>query len=144
MRDYRFDVARVVCMTYVIFVHLYDYVYNVKVGTAIVEIPSLAIIVDACLGLFTFISGYLLGSKYIFVKQSDNIWEFYKKRILRIFPLFILSAVVLWLIGINGTRQTLNGLLCISPFVTPRPKTLWYIPVILLCYAVTPIILVIH
>lgn len=48
--------------------------------------------------------------------------------------------MVLWLIGVNGTRQTLNGLLCISPFVTPRPKTLWYIPVILLSYAVTPII----
>lgn len=141
MRDYRFDVARATCMIYVIIVHLYDYVYDVKVGTAIVDIPVLAIIVDACLGLFTFSSGYLLGSKYKFGKQSDvNVGVFYKKRILRIIPLFVLSAVVLWLIDINGTRQTLNGLLCISPFVTPRPKTLWYIPVILLCYAITPII----
>lgn len=141
MRDYRFDVARATCMIYVIFVHLYDYVYDVKVGTAIVDVPALATIVDACLGLFTFSSGYLLGSKYIFGNQSHvNVWDFYKKRILRIIPLFILSAFVLWLIGINGTRQTLNGLLCISPFVTPRPKTLWYIPVILFCYAITPII----
>lgn len=141
MRDYRFDVARATCMIYVIFVHLYDYVYDVKVGTAFVDIPALATIGDACLGLFTFSSGYLLGSKYSFGNQSHvKVWEFYKKRILRIFPLFFLSAVVLWLIDINGTRQTLNGLLCISPFVTPRPKTLWYIPVILLCYAITPII----
>ena len=141
MRDYRFDVARATCMIYVIFVHLYDYVYNVNVGTAFIEIPALATIGDACLGLFTFASGYLLGSKYIFGKQSDvNVGSFYKKRILRIIPLFVLSAVVLWLIGLNGTRQTLNGLLCISPFVTPRPRTLWYIPVILLCYTVTPII----
>lgn len=141
MRDYRFDVARATCMIYVIFVHLYDYAYDVKVGTAIVDVPALATIADACLGLFTFSSGYLLGSKYIFGKQSDvNVGSFYKKRILRIIPLFVLSAVVLWLIGLNGTRQTLNGLLCISPFVTPRPKTLWYIPVILFCYAITPII----
>lgn len=141
MRDYRFDVARATCMIYVIIVHLYDYVYDVKVGTAFVDIPALATIGDACMGLFTFSSGYLLGSKYKFGKQSDvNVGSFYKKRILRIFPLFVLSAVVLWLIGLNGTRQTLNGLLCISPFVTPRPKTLWYIPVILLCYAITPII----
>ena len=141
MRDYRFDVARATCMIYVIFVHLYDYVYDVKVGTAIVDVPALATIGDACMGLFTFCSGYLLGSKYIFGNQNDvNVWGFYKKRILRIFPLFVLSAVVLWLIGLNGMKQTLNGLLCISPFVTPRPKTLWYIPVILLCYAVTPII----
>lgn len=141
MRDYRFDVVRATCMIYLIFVHLYDYVYDVKVGTAIVDVPVLAPIVDACLGLFTFSSGYLLGSKYKFGKQSDvNVGSFYKKRILRIIPLFVLSAVVLWLIGVNGTRQTLNGLLCISPFVTPRPKTLWYIPVILFCYAITPII----
>ena len=141
MRDYRFDVARATCMIYVIFVHLYDYVYDVKVGTAFIDIPVLATIGDACLGLFTFSSGYLLGSKYKFGKQSDvNVGSFYKKRILRIIPLFVLSAFVLWLIGINGTRQTLNGLLCISPFVTPRPKTLWYIPVILFCYAITPII----
>ena len=141
MRDYRFDVARATCMIYVIFVHLYDYVYDVKFGTAFIDIPGLATIGDACLGLFTFSSGYLLGSKYKFGKQSDvNVGSFYKKRILRIIPLFVLSAVVLWLIDFNGTRQTLNGLLCISPFVTPRPKTLWYIPVILLCYAITPII----
>jgi peptidoglycan/LPS O-acetylase OafA/YrhL len=141
MRDYRFDVARATCMLYVIFVHLYDYVYDVKVGTAFIDVPVLAPIGDACMGLFTFSSGYLLGSKYKFGKQSDvNVGSFYKKRILRIFPLFVLSAVVLWLIGLNGTRQTLNGLLCISPFVTPRPVTLWYIPVILFCYAITPII----
>lgn len=141
MRDYRFDVARATCMIYVIFVHLYDYVYDVKVGTAFVDVPALATIVDACLGLFTFSSGYLLGSKYSFGNQSHvKVWEFYKKRILRIIPLFVLSALVLWLIDINGTRQTLNGLLSISPFVTPRPKTLWYIPVILFCYAITPII----
>lgn len=140
-RDYRFDVARVACMMYVIFIHLYDYTFNVKVGTAFVNHPVLSPIGDACMGLFTFISGYLLGSKYIFGKQrKEKVSEFYKKRILRIIPLFVLSAVVLWLIGLNGIKQTLNGLLCISPFVTPRPRTLWYIPVILFCYAITPII----
>ena len=137
-RDYRFDVARVVCMIYVVFIHLYDYVYYR--GSAF-SIPVLAILGDASLGLFTFISGYLLGFKYRFGEQRNvNLLDFYKKRILRIVPLFVLSAVALWIIGFNGTRGTLNGLLCISPFVTPRPRTLWYIPVILLCYAVTPII----
>ena len=138
MRDYRFDIARSLCMIYVVFNHLYGYVYDVISACVI---PAHAILGDACLGLFTFSSGYLLGSKYKFGVKSDvNVWGFYKKRILRIFPLFVLSAVVLWLIGFNGTRQTLNGLICISPFVIPRPRTLWYIPVILLCYAVTPII----
>lgn len=59
MRDYRFDVARATCMIYVIFVHLYDYVYDVKVGTVFIDVPVLAPIGDACMGLFTFSSGYL-------------------------------------------------------------------------------------
>lgn len=137
-RDYRLDVARALCMIYVIFVHMYGYIYNVSSACII---PAHDICGDACLGLFTFSSGYLLGSKYIFGEQNAVIvLEFYKKRLLRIIPLFVLSAVVLWLIGFNGARQTLNGLLLISPFVTPRPRTLWYIPVILICYAITPII----
>ena len=139
MRDYRFDVARVVCMTYiVVFVHLYGYIYNVK---SAYFIPVCATLTDACLGLFTFVSGYLLGKKYVFGKHGIcSVWTFYKKRILRIVPLFVLSVFILWLIGFNDTGSSINGLLCISPFVKPRPMTLWYIPVILLCYLITPLV----
>ena len=140
MRDYRFDVARVACMSFIVaFVHLYAYIYpNVK---SAYFIPACAILTDACLGLFTFVSGYLLGKKYVFGKEDNtNVWIFYKKRILRIIPLFVLSAFVLWLIDFNDTKSTLNGLLCISPFVKPRPMTLWYIPVILICYLITPLV----
>ena len=140
MRDYRFDVARVICMSYIIaFFHLYGYIYQGVVSARI--IPACAILCDASLGLFTFISGYLLGKKYSFGEQREKtLGIFFKKRIIRIIPLFVLSAVALWLIGFNGTRATVNGLLCLSPFITPRPMTLWYIPVILLCYCITPII----
>ena len=139
MRDYRFDVARVVCMTFiVVFVHLYGYIYDVK---SAYFIPACAILTDACLGLFTFVSGYLLGKKYVFGKHGTcSIWTFYKKRVLRIIPLFLLSLFVLWLIDFNDTLSSINGILCISPFVKPRPMTLWYIPVILLCYLITPLI----
>ena len=138
-RDYRFDVARVLSMSFIVVVaHLYGYIYNVK---SAYFIPECAIVTDACLGLFTFISGYLIGNKYIFSKlQRGGVWQFYKKRLLRIIPLFLLSAIVLYLIGFNSVRATLNGILCISPFVKPRPMTLWYIPVILLCYLITPIV----
>ena len=48
--------------------------------------------------------------------------------------------VLLWLIDFNNADATLNGLLCISPFVDPKPMTLYYIPVILWCYLITPLI----
>ncbi len=140
MRDYRFDVARVICMTYIVaFMHLYAYVY--PEGRDTYYIPACVVFVDSCLGLFTFISGYLLGKKYLFGEQENcSMWLFYKKRILRIIPLYYLSLLALWLIGFNEGRPTISGLLCISPFVWTRPRTLWYIPVILCCYLITPLV----
>lgn len=140
MREYRFDVVRVVCMTYLVaYFHLYGYVYP-QGGDAVSQ-PVRMAMAHACLGLFTFVSGYLLGRKYSFGQQGNaGLWTFYKKRILRVFPLFVVASLALWLIGFNGGRATLNGLLCISPFVDPKPGTMYYIPLILWCYLVTPLI----
>ena len=140
MREYRFDVVRVICMTYLImFFHVYCYIY--PHGETPFYAPACTALAHACLGLFTFVSGYLLGKKYCFGKfGNSDVWTFYKKRILRIIPLFILSSIALWLIDFNSSDATWNGLLCISPFVNPKPQTLYYIPIILWCYLVTPLI----
>lgn len=140
MREYRFDVVRVVCMTYlVVYFHLYGYVYNDS-QTSFVYAASTAV-AHACLGLFTFVSGYLLGKKYCFGQQGHgDVLLFYRKRIWRVIPLFVVSSIALWLIGFNTAEATINGLLCISPFVRPEPMTLYYIPVILWCYLVTPLV----
>ena len=140
MREYRFDVVRVVCMTYLVaYFHLYGYVYTIN-QTDTVYSTSTAV-AHACLGLFTFVSGYLLGKKYCFGSMGNvDVLAFYKKRILRIIPLFVVSSVALWLIGFNTAAATLNGLICISPFVDPKPLTMYYIPVILWCYLVTPFV----
>lgn len=141
MRDYRFDVARVVSMTFIVaYVHLYGYIHP-ECLSALQAFPACAILSDTCLGLFTFISGFLLGRKYCFgATGNSNVWAFYRKRVLRIIPLFLIAAIALWLIGFNGARSTMNGMLCISPFVKPRPMTLWYVPVILFCYFITPLV----
>lgn len=140
-RDYRFDIARILCMTYIVaFVHLWAYIYTNVISAYFIH-PIFAILTDSCLGLFTIASGYLLGGKYSFGKNGNTkILLFYKKRVLRIIPLFLLASVFLCLIGFNGARATLNGVLLISPFVKPRPMTLWYIPVILWCYLITPLV----
>ncbi len=140
MREYRFDVVRVVCMTYLVACfHLYGYIYPQEQMTIIY--PACVAIAHASLGLFTFVSGYLLGKKYCFGQYGNVVvWTFYKKRILRIVPLFVASSILLWLIDFNNADATWNGLLCISPFVNPKPMTLYYIPVILWCYLITPLI----
>lgn len=140
MREYRFDVIRVVCMTYIVaYAHLNGYIY--PQGHMTYFFPAHVAIVHACLGLFTFVSGYLLGKKYSFGQQGNmGVWAFYQKRIMRIIPLFVFASIALWLIGFNGAKSTMNGLLLISPFVDPKPKTLYYIPIILWCYFVTPLV----
>lgn len=119
----------------VAYVHCYGYIYSVLNPFA--KYPATAIITSAALGLFTFVSGYLLGRKYTFSNKAE-VLLFFRKRVLRIFPLFLLASVGCWLIGFNSARATFNGIVCISPFVKPRPLTLWYIPVIVLCYLITP------
>lgn len=140
-RDYRFDVARAICMIYVAaFAHLWAYIHPEVISVIYVH-PVFRILCYSCLYLFTFASGYLLGGKYSFgIDGNSKIWSFYNKRVLRIIPFFLLAAIVLYLIGFNSARATLNGVLLISPFVKPRPMTLWYIPAILWCYLITPLI----
>lgn len=136
MREYRFDVVRVVCMTYIIaYFHLYGYVYPQG------QTPVSVAMAHACLGLFTFVSGYLLGKKYSFGKHGNcDVGSFFTKRILRVVPLFVISSIALYIINFNSAGATWNGLLCISPFVDPKPLTLYYIPIILWCYLITPLI----
>lgn len=84
MRDYRFDVARVVCMTYIVaFMHLYAYIY--PEGKETFYIPACKTFTDSCLGLFTFISGYLLGKKYQFGYDGNILAGF-------VFPLILVLS----------------------------------------------------
>ena len=140
MREYRFDIARVICMTYIVtYVHLYEYIYPHDQSATYFHVC--VAMAHACLGVFTFVSGYLLGKKYCFGQQGNaDVLKFYEKRILRVIPLFVVASILLWMVDFNDADSTLNGLLCISPFVNPKPRTTYYIPIILWCYLVTPLV----
>ena len=94
----------------------------------------------SCLGVFSLISGYLLGLKYE-CKSFHDVLYFYKKRIVRFYPLFVLSALCLLFIGFNDLSQTLYSLSGLAPFVSHSPKTLWYISMIMFFYLISPIVL---
>lgn len=139
-RDLRFDVARCICMIYVIGIfHLSQYLggefylNNTKTGSSFV---------CSALCVFSFISGYFISSKYHFMNKSD-IWYFYKKRLIRLYPLFLFSCLALWLIGFNTTWQTLSAIGGVGCFVPSefRPKTLWYISMLLVFYLITPTVI---
>ena len=136
-RDLRYDIARDISILWIVLVfHLSAYLgagYNLNNNFSCNNITW------ASLGCFSFISGLFIGKRDL-VSRRD-IFEFYKKRLLRIYPLFLLSAVCLYLIDFNGLVETLYGLLGISAFTGHQPLTLWFISMILLFYLISPLLL---
>lgn len=137
-RDFRLDIARALCMCYIIaalhltqYLGVEHYIYETFVGR---------LVTFACLGLFTFMSGYLIGSRYDFERPEIKVLTFYKKRIIRFYPLFFVATLLLYLIGFNSLRSSAFGLLGLAPFVADQPKTLWYISMLMILYLLTPLI----
>ena len=131
-----FDFVRVVAIFIVIgiyhntdYARIYDYEYIVK--------P----LVYSSLGVFTFLSGFLLASKYSFIEKG-TVMLFYKKRILRVWPLFVLSSLILLLFHFNSLVPTVKGIFGISPFWGPAPLTMWYVAMLLSLYLLTPFVAV--
>lgn len=134
-RNVTFDIARSLSMIFIIAIHhLSGYT-----GQSIASISPFASAVLTALGVFSFLSGYLLGGKYVFDKLNDVLF-FYKKRLLRIFPMFVLASVSLVFIGMNGWAETIKGLLGISMLWKPAPATLWFVSMLLLFYLLTPLL----
>lgn len=135
-RNYGIDTARGLCMLYIVGIfHLTQYLgknyyllYN-AVGNNIM---------CASLGTFSFLSGLLLGKKYVFASMKDVLY-FYKKRVIRFYPLFIIATLLLWFIGMNSLYQSIIGLLGLSPFTSNQPMTLWYISMLIVFYFITPV-----
>lgn len=131
------DFAKVICMFWVTAIlHLLQYLgddwdlylqpwgYNLTWST---------------LGTFSFIGGLLMGGKQCLSLQ--DVWSFYKKRIIRFYPLFVLSAILLLGINFITLRQSFYALTGLSPFIPNQPMTLWYISMMVVLYSITPIVL---
>lgn len=137
-RNLKIDFLRAICMLYITSIfHLTQYLGDNHYLNNNVYGNSF---MWSCLGTFSLLSGYLLAKKYCCDTLKDAAL-FYKKRLLRFYPLFLLSTICLYLIGFNDIKQSVYGLLGLAPFVTQPPKTLWYISMIMVFYLLCPIIL---
>lgn len=89
------------------------------------------------LGLFTFISGFLNGKSVI---KSSTLFDFYIKRFLRIYPLYLIAVFLFFIYGLNDGITSLKSLFFVSMFYKAAPLTLWFITMIMLFYLITPIL----
>lgn len=133
------DYVRVLCMCFVVCVlHLSQYLNNDPIDYYLWHNPVFFKITYSALGAFSFISGYLMGGG----KKYQSTCSFYKKRFIRVYPMFVFSTFLLYVIGLNGAKESIVGLVGLSPFVARlQPMTLWYMSMLMLFYAITPLVM---
>ena len=89
-RNFGIDLLRCSSIFYIVgFWHLLSYTDAIHDYNNVVTFRITLII----LGTFVFISGYLIGTKNIELKKQSLI-SFYFNRVLRIYPLFLLSIFI--------------------------------------------------
>lgn len=88
---------------------------------------------NASLGLFMYVSGYLLGGKYIITTPLEA-WTFIKNRFLRIYPLYVISLLLFWFHSAISTRTLICSLFGVSSFFPPQPPTLWFVSMLFVFY----------
>jgi peptidoglycan/LPS O-acetylase OafA/YrhL len=97
-------------------------------------------ITTVVLGLFTFLSGYLLAQKPL-SWEAKRLGGFYLRRFLRLYPLYLVALIVFGLTGLTEWRSVVLSAPLLSPFLGHVPLTLWYVAVLLIFYLLAPLLL---
>ena len=137
-RDLALDVLRAAATLYIVgFFHLY------RCSAALSFCATfLASVLSFCaLGLFVFLSGYLLASRYRLESLRD-VGRFYLRRVVRIYPLYALALAGFAWLGLIDGRTFVRSLFLANMFVGPKLLTLWFVTMIFVLYLVAPLYLV--
>ena len=90
------------------------------------------------LGLFIVISGFLIGHSAV---KASSVMCFYKKRLIRVYPLYALAIFLFYVYGLNDAETSLKSMVFVSMYYGPPPLTLWFITMLFLFYIATPFII---
>ncbi len=131
------DFLRAVCILYIVgYWHLMNYTQAFP-GYANWFTEGLAYV---ALSTFVFCSGFLLAGQKVKL-DPRGLWSFYWRRLLRIYPLYLVATILLGLAGIASLKQVIDGLLLISMFSPPALPTLWFVTMIMVFYLVAPLMI---
>lgn len=131
------DCVRAICMIWIVCIyHMRGYM-GIEQSEHLTNVYNN--ITTMALGSFTFISALFLGKRKI-VNRSDVI-KFYVSRVYRIYPLFLISCLSLFVMGgINGTKSLIRCLFGVCIFFEPVPRSVWYISMLIFFYLLTPLV----
>lgn len=125
----RIDILRALLCQYVIFSHMIPSCFSGVLGTP----GTLAVWCFFC------VSGYL---NYFSFERSYSVWQYYKKRILRLYPLLILSFLIVAFLEKSFfvyDFYTLFPIVFNIKSAMPQNGVLWTIVIELQLYLITPI-----
>ena len=126
------DLLRALAILYIVgFWHLLNYTHAIPNYNNIITYRLTWIV----LGTFVLISGYFLGGKHI---SRNSLFPFYKKRLLRIYPPYLIAVLIFFVLGLSDGATALKAILGVSMFIRPAPPTLWFITMLLFFYFLTP------
>lgn len=138
------DTARALSMLWIIGIwHLSASIFNFPSLKA----PCWNYLTTISLATFTFLSGFFL-SQYATITRWSDTWAFYKRRLLRFYPWYVLaccSMYAAYLICQNDAMMNLKQFILsccgLSSIIGPAPITLWYMSMLMFFYFITPVFL---
>ena len=136
-RDLALDVLRAAATLYIVgFFHL----YRCSAALSFCNTFLASVLSFCALGLFVFLSGYLLASRYRMENLRD-VGRFYLRRVVRIYPLYALALAGFAWLGIIDGHAFVRSLFLANMFVGPKLLTLWFVTMIFVLYLVAPLYL---
>ncbi len=138
-RNQAIDLLRALSILWIVgFWHLLGYAPSVD-GYKNALTHRLTVVV---LGLFVLIAGHLIGRSGI--RNGADILAFYRRRLIRIYPPYVLALILFGLCGLLESGQFLPAALLISSFGEDPPGTLWYIAMLVVFYLLAPFLLLLR
>jgi len=136
-RNAAIDLMRAFSILWIVGIwHVFDYLPDISGGKNDVTYR----VTVALLGLFVLVSGYLMGLKDVPLK-ARSLREFYLGRFGRIYPPFLLACLLFALFKLADVASLTKAALMVAMLWGPAPFTLWFITMIVLFYAATPLLM---
>ena len=131
------DFLRGIAILYIVaFWHLFEYSPSLSFH----KIPVTHLFTNCFLGLFVFISGFLLSLRYD-INTFLSVKKFYIKRILRLYPMYLISLTIFWIAQKIELHTYVKSIFLVNTITNDRLLTLWFVSMIFLFYLLTPIFL---
>lgn len=144
------DILRAMAITMILVHHAFDYFFLETITSPSIRSAN-ELIGHLGLGIFFFISGYLLYHNNPKIASAGDILNFYRKRLLRIYPLYWMALIVsifcllyLDMYLYNSADHSAGNLIVhflgLQAFAGTSFIVYWFIGLILVFYVLYPVI----